>query len=784
MVHVSRSHISYGAMLVLLAAAPAVADEPVVSRAATAAAGQTAEALPTVEVTADRAPANAQKRETTIDRLPQEVQDTPQAIHVISEQTLEQQGVTTLEQALRNVPGVTVEIGEGGALNGDQFRIRGFSSQTDITQDGLRDFGVYTRDTWNTESVEVFLGPSGETFGRGNFAGTINSTTKTPVLGDFITLHGELGMGLHARTTADINRKIGDTTAVRLNLMYTDTEPVDRDGPESKRWGIAPSIAFGLGTDTEFSLAYFHQQDDRVPDYGIPVIAKAVGSSESGPAPVDRSNWYGTSLDHDDTTADTLTARLSHRAAPWLVVHNDTRLGIYSRDFLPTAPSCNAACVSALLDGNPATVAMASRGGPSTPTFSDQWGIQNITTGIADFELGGFRNQAVFGLDAAHEYAERQSTVTEGLARPSAVSMENPSTAEWSQILRDGTDRETDATSFSVFASEQFWFTKEVSLLVGLRWEHYEIDTTAINPFCGTSGATTPECPVLSTAPTETTPGAYVLRSSPEVTEASVQESLWSPRASLVWEPTENQTYYLSWSRASEPATGTTAGNSTNPVSTTQAVQDLEPTTSETFEAGAKLNFFGGRLGTGLTLFQVERDNSKEIDETTNTVTASGQGIRNRGVELSLTGRLTEAWTVQAAYAFIDSEYRDFGNSNPVVNANMKGREVNNVPRNAVNIWTTYVPVDAVTLGAGVRYHDEMFISQSYNATTGVLSTADAPYYLAVDAMAQYRVSDGLAVQVNGYNLFDREDNYDQTRSNRLVPAAGRTVIFSTTATF
>ncbi|MFZ2869610.1 TonB-dependent receptor [Zavarzinia sp.] len=785
MIDFSRPRVSHLAMLAMLAAAPAHAGELVTPEGdwtPTAAAGQTAETLPTVSVTG-AAPANNQKRETAIDRLPQEIQDTPQTIHVINEETLQQQGVTSLEQALRNVPGVTVEIGEGGALNGDQFRIRGFSSQTDVTQDGLRDFGVYTRDTWNTESVEVFLGPSGETFGRGNFAGTINTTSKAPVLDDFVTLHGELGLGPHARTTADINRKIGDTTALRLNLMYTDSQPVDRDGPESKRWGIAPSIGFGLGTDTELTVGYFHQEDNRVPDYGIPVVANSinggVASADSGPVDVDSGNWYGGTLDHDDTVADVLTVRLSHQATPWLKVHNDSRVGFYTRDFLPTAPSCGGAsnttgvvtagsCLANLLDGDPSTVPVASRGGPSSPTYTDQWGVQNITTGIADFTLGGMKNQLILGADAAYEEAIRKGNGNIGEARPSPVDLYNPSKDSWSPNYVATNERNSDSTSFAVFASDQIWFTEQLSLLGGLRFERYSASST-LTTFGAVDSTVSP--PVFVPAVPHTSTGA------------EIDETLWSPRASLVWEPSENQTYYISWSRASEPATGTTVGNSTNPVSTTEAVQALEPTTSETFEIGGKLNFFGGRLGTGLTVFQVERDNSKEVDDS-DVITASGQSIRNRGLELSLTGRLTDAWTVQASYAFIDSEYLDFGNSSAIINEKMEGREVNNVPRNAINIWTSYDVLADLTLGAGVRYHDEMFIAQSYRAATDEITYAEAPYYLAVDAMAQYRLSEGVAVQVNGYNLFDRDDNYDQTRGNRLVPAAGRTLIFSTTATF
>ena len=77
------------------------------------------------------------------------LQDTPQAVNVIDQQTMKQQATTTLSDALRNVPGITIAIGEGGTLAGDQFKIRGFDAKDDVYLDGLRDFGAYTRDSFN-----------------------------------------------------------------------------------------------------------------------------------------------------------------------------------------------------------------------------------------------------------------------------------------------------------------------------------------------------------------------------------------------------------------------------------------------------------------------------------------------------------------------------------------------------------------------------------------------------------------------------------------------------------
>ncbi len=149
-----------------------------------------AAAAPTVSgvtVTGDTRPLD---RDTGLSVLQSTVQDTPQAISIITNAQLKAQGINTLEGALRNVPGITIAIGEGGTLSGDQFKIRGFDAKDDVYVDGLRDFGSYTRDSFNYEEVQVLKGPSGAMFGRGTTGGAINTISKQPKLADFADVDG------------------------------------------------------------------------------------------------------------------------------------------------------------------------------------------------------------------------------------------------------------------------------------------------------------------------------------------------------------------------------------------------------------------------------------------------------------------------------------------------------------------------------------------------------------------------------------------------------------------
>lgn len=747
----NRRHLDGGVSHCALLAASALAMLAAAQPAAAQNAGSVAasETLPAIAVegTAEQEP-NTLSAPLGASRLPGTVQDTPQIINVVPAKTLEDQGVSTLDQALRNVPGITVNIGEGGGgMNGDQFRIRGLDAKNDIYTDGLRDFGVYTRDSFNYEQVEVLKGPTGATFGRGSTGGVINSTTKTPLLDSFYRITGSIGTGIFARGTVDFNQQLSDTIAIRLNAVGSHAELVKRDAVESERWAVAPSIAFGLGTNTQFTLEYMHFQDNKVPDYGQPVI-------NGRPAHVDRSNWYGLESDHDDVTIDRLTGRFSHRFGPALTVFNDTRLGIFDRDFTPVPPSCNDnngnTCQTDYLNalnGVPGANPMVSRGGPG-PYEQEGWGIQNVTSLVADLNLG-LRQQIVAGLDVSYEDDERVSfayTVDGGATTVSkpGTSLFDPSDAvpagwDWVPVQGTGTQiREGHSTEIGMFASDRVWLTDQISLLGGLRVTHYTSEFATITG----AGTRTP---------------------------FKTSDTFVDPKLSVIFEPVPSQTYYVSWARSTTPS-GVAVTNSTNPLNANN--EDLKPEKNESFEAGAKVSMLDDRLGVTAAAFQVTKGNAKEDDPNNpGTQISSGEKQRIRGIELGVTGRILERWQIMASYMYLKSKILQANNAANAVN---DGNEVTQVPRHAVTLWTTFEPVDRLEFGLGGNYRSKV----SLNSNNDVR----APHNISVDGLISYRF-DMVRVALNGYNLLDRR-NFDTLWTNRLVPSAGRTVIFTTGVQF
>ena len=270
--------------------------------------------------------------------------DTPQTVSILSNQLLKEQGRRTLRDALRNVTGISLQAGEGSIPGGgDAFSVRGFSAREDILVDGIRDTGVYYRDPFNAENIEITKGPASAFAGRGNVGGTVNLVSWRPRLETSVL--GELTAGTASllRGTANFNVLLSEDlgAALRVDAMVNRNNVPDRDFTRNRRWAIAPVAAIGIDGDTTFTLRYFHLEQDDIPDYGIVNVRNisfAASPFAGQPAPVRRSNNYGYATDYYDVTADMITARLDHAFNDNLQFLTQARYGRTHNDSLVTAP--------------------------------------------------------------------------------------------------------------------------------------------------------------------------------------------------------------------------------------------------------------------------------------------------------------------------------------------------------------------------------------------------------------------------------------------------------------
>ena len=174
--------------------------------------------------------------------------DTPQTINIIPREVIEQQGATTLRDVLRNVPGITLSAGEGGATPGDNINVRGFSSRNDLFVDGVRDMSPQSRDPFNLEQVEVMKGPGSAYMGRGSSGGAINLVSKQANLRRAVGGSLVLGTDATRRLAGDVNTPLpflSERTAFRMNALYHQSGMAGRDVVNYERWGLAPTLTAG-----------------------------------------------------------------------------------------------------------------------------------------------------------------------------------------------------------------------------------------------------------------------------------------------------------------------------------------------------------------------------------------------------------------------------------------------------------------------------------------------------------------------------------------------------------
>lgn len=687
-----------------------------------------------------------------IARLPETVQDTPQTVEVITQELIQQQQITTLQQALQNVPGITMSAGEGnGGLVGDQFRIRGIPARGDVYSDGLRDFGMFTRDTFDTESVEVIMGPDGESFGVGNAGGLINQTSKRAHLGNKTSIDQQIGSGLLFRTTIDTNWQINYTTAIRLNGVYNDQDIADRDHIFNDRAGFAANLGFGLGTDTTWYLNYMYLHGDAMPDQGVPFMTGVDGIlrpiTDYGLPQIDPSTSYVRSFNKDITNIHVVTSNFQKEVTDWFTFNNDTRLSVYDRAFSTTTPNaCTGTCAATIQHlGNYALPYGAGGGSAYDQTG---YGFQNVMSGRFEFELGGFKNKATVGLDTVYQEDQRHPMTYVNRVNDQTIVNPQFDYPLTSMYFNGYSQRYSNATDIGLFANDRFWFNDNWSVLGGLRWDYFnsEFWNYASN-FGGSSTARE-----------------------------------WSPSVSLMYEPSKEYTYYASFSRTYRPI-GTDIGNAVGG-SATEVPRDgynNEPERSDLYEAGVKANWLNGRLGGTAAIFRINKTNSYFVDPTTGEVvngfSDSGQSLRISGVQFGLNGKITDQWTVNLGYAYLDGEITYSATPSQV------GNEAPNVPQDNFTAWTSYdlrailYPDTTLLVGGGFRY------ASSYWGDANNL--ARVPETFSLDAMISLATLDNkYRIALNAYNLTDHLNYASVFNASRVVPASGRTFLLNVGTTF
>ncbi|MGN6514542.1 MAG: TonB-dependent receptor [Rhizomicrobium sp.] len=698
---------------------------------------------------------NVTGQRSSLDLVTDKIQNTPQSINVVPLEVMQQQGVATLTDALKNVPGITMNAGEGGA-HGDLVNLRGFSAGDDYFMDGLRDTGLYDRDSFDYESVEVYKGPASTLFGRGSTGGVINQVLKNPQLYPIQDFQITGGTNREARGAADVNYVLGDTSALRVNLMGQINDVAGRPFVHNERWGIAPAIAFGIGTRTAFSLKYLHQTENNVPDYGIPF---AFGK----PAPVPRDTFYGLpSDDHFGANVDVVTGRVDHKINEWLSVSDTARYGRYSFDSRQTAAIYGTAncftggvryagapvCTGAASDqpvttfnplypvaGTPLDQIFVLRDRPSSMGLTRT--AMNNTNLKADFDTGLLKHTIVAGVEFDRETADLVRFVNQdGQIVPVALLDPDPFETFPGHQITVRQKPNTRTQTFSAYVTDSVDIGEHWSVIGGVRYDNFRAK------FDQDFGATKQH-----------------FRHVDEVA---------SPRAAIVYKPTDVASIYFSY--------GTSYNPSAENLSLAASNKDLAPEKDRTYEVGAKTMVLDGLLGLTAAAFDTQMTNARITDPLNPSLQSLEGTERVKGFELGAQGHITDSWEIVAGYTYLDTSA--VGLAGPGV----KG-PIPNTARNQANIWTTYDFDSGLKLGIGLNYIGRREAGTDNGTVPGGIIVPKVPGYTTLDGMIAYQVNDHFSLQLNGYNLTDKyyfmNSYFTRPNENHTVPGPGRTVLLT-----
>lgn len=704
-------------------------------------------------------------------KFTQTLQDTPQTIEVIGKELLQQQGATTLTEALRNSAGAgTFYAGENGNTStGDALYMRGFDTSSSIFVDGARDLGSVSRDLFNIDQVEVVKGPAGTDTGRSAPTGAINMVTKQAQLREAMSGGVSAGVDGQQRATADWNTRLGGSSALRVNAMWQDSDVPGRDHVNNSRVGLAPSLGFGLDGNTRLWLDLLYVKQDNVPDgyvptIGLPYWTPQPGLEQLAGHPVDPENFYGSRDDHDNVTARMATLRLEHDLNDHLKISNTLRWGKTEQDYLLTAfmgtgTATNSGNIQWTDKDDLSTYTLAR----SLPTFKDQENsiLTNQFNLRADFGTGAVEHFLSAGAELTREEQTGHGIATTGNRPPAnlyAPDWNDAGTLAWS---RSGAIAHGRTDTRALYLFDTLKFGEHFLLTAGLRADRYttDYDATAVCNTPGTSGGSGRGIVYCGSAAVGTLVTTADLRDS---------DTLLNYKLGFVYKPVEALSLYANAALSQQPPGG---GNfALNTTASSADNLNNDPQKARTHEVGAKWAA-NGALTLNLALFQTRVTNEIIADASSPSGYSQTGEKRVKGVEASVIGNITDHWNVSLGYLHQDAEVEN----GPDVTADGTPN-LTYTPSDAFTSWTTYTLPFGLTVGGGVRYTGGL-----HRGTDGAKGTpARTKSYTVYDAVVSYAVNDNLTLRLNGYNLFDKAYVASINKSGyRYTPGTPRTFLLS-----
>jgi catecholate siderophore receptor len=697
-------------------------------------------------------------------KFAQPILDTPKSITVLTKEVLEDKGATSIREAVRTTPGLTLGTGEGGNAFGDRFFIRGFDARNDVFIDGIRDPAVSIRENFFTEQIEILRGPASSFAGRGTAGGALNIVTKQAGDRNFYTAESTIGTDGTKRFTFDINQVISPTFSFRAGGMWQNADIAGRNYIYDDRWGGFLSTKWTPNDNLKVTFNYVHVDLDALPDFGVPYYRPSTATAAGGPFTefgVPRGTFYGfVNRDFQKTTQDFGTLAAEYYVNDWVTLNTKFRAERSILNYIGTLPE------SPVITNPNRNLWTVSANPQSRYQTTDV--LANQTDLTAKFMTGAWHNTMVGGFEISRESVTRDSyTGLTSEALPGGfsgsgslvgVNIFNPTNNFLpfsTQPTLLGQPVFIPVDTKSVYLMDTANYRDLVILNGGIRYDDYNVSATN---FQGSQ---------------------------------SIQSGLVNWNAGITVKPLPFASVYAAYATSSNPVGAELDGRSAQygglaPFIAGNPTQVFGPERNKAAEIGTKWELFDRRLLATVALFRTEKDNAREaatVNGVAGTIVA-GAAYQVQGIDIEVEGKITDKWSVFGGVVLMESKVTksNVPPANLILYSTNVGLPLANIAHQSFNLLTKYRVFDRVEVGGQATYLSKIYGGTFLAANQGT----SIPDHWRFDAFVEGRIDAHWTVKLAIYNIFNElyYDSLYQSATPFVAVAPGRSATLSLKATF
>ncbi len=652
--------------------------------------------LPTIVIAAEKEQSYKAPTATVASKLPLSPREIPQSISVLTRQQMDDQNMVTIWDAMTQMTGTQAIWNDSDQ---GQFHARG--GAMNIQYDGVPTLyplsGNQQFDLAMYERVEVQRGPTGVLQGSGAFSGTVNLVRKLPKSQFEAYVQGSIGSWDNKRIETDITGPLTEGGRVRGRLVASWNDKdwfVNR--LHNDKWLAYGIIEADVLPSTTIRLSAAAQQSDTDVGYsGLPTYTdgRLIDLSRSfNPYP----DWNKSAWQHEEFVGE-----LEHRfAAGWRAKVRASRResNFFFKDgYLTTGI-------------NPATMTgdYLRRKADWAYTASD---LDAHLGG--PFDLFGRTHNIVFGANYSKYLSHGKSVTSTHIPslRVNGVLLNDPpNVPDFEADYRTGSDNET--VQYGLYGQLRAKVIDPLTVVLGARYTNYDNRSRTVSP---------------AAVPTNWAQGAR-------------EDRVFTPSVGAVFDVTKQIALYAGYADIFVPQTSRKADGSV-----------LEPRVGEQYEIGAKGEFFDGKLGATLALFQITDTNRAFADPANPGFFLPLGEVESKGWELEVTGSPLTHWELSAGYTNLRTE------QTKTSTASALGAPISYwYPRHQLKLWSNTRfgegPLKGFNLGFGMTGMS----NTASGTSTSTVQAREQRGYAVFNALIGYRIDKSYSVNLAINNLFDR----------------------------